>query len=95
MKKINITLAQDAYICGGEYRLHTDSGAPAIGVLYNWYEAIGTDSDGNEYRVVWSIRDGYDIDTDTDESNACNWDAPEEVIRLDDGANVTAYAEIN
>jgi hypothetical protein len=96
MKKIEIK-ANEAYICGGngcEYRLHTDSGKPSIYVLRDWYEADGTDKDGNEYRIVWALRKGFDPATNPDESEACDWDSPAEVIRLDDGANVTDRAEI-
>lgn len=93
---INIRLTQDAYVCGGngcEYRLHTDTGAPSIYVLYDWYEAAAVDADGNEYLVVWSLRRGYNPEIQ-DESDACDWDSPAEIIRLDTGDNVTSYAKI-
>lgn len=89
----NIKITQDATICGyngAEYRLHTEDGKPSVYVIRdNWYEATAQDADGNEYLIVWTIREDFDINADTDESNACDWDNPEEVIRLDDGANVT------
>lgn len=91
---ININLTQDAYISSGERRLHTDSGKPSAYVLRDWYEAAATDADGNKYNVIWTIRDDWDNESG-DESDACDWDNPAEIIRLDDGANVTDRAKIN
>ena len=90
---IKINLTQDAYINNGEYRLHTDSGKPSTWMLCDWYEAAATDNDGNEYRVIWAIRDDWDAESG-DESDACDWDNPTEIIRLDTGDNVTSRAKI-
>lgn len=93
MEKIKIMLTQDAYPCSGEYRLHTEDGAPSIYVLRDWYEASAADAAGNTYTVVWKIRGDYDPET-MEECDACDWDNPEEVKRDEDGANVTDEAEI-
>ena len=92
MKKIKLT--QDAYICSGEYRLHTDDGKPSIAVLSAWYEAMAEDAEGNEYLVVWAVKQGFDAATNPDESDACDWDNPEEIMRQDTGENVTGSVEI-
>lgn len=88
-----IKITQDACICSGEYRLHTDDGKPSICALSDWYEASATDDNGAEYRVIWRIRVDYDS-TCGDESDACDWSEPAEIIRLDDGANVTDSVQI-
>lgn len=93
MRSIRIMLTQDAYVCTGEYRLHTEDGAPSIYVLYDWYEASAADAAGNEYTVYWKIRSNYDPET-MEECDACDWDHPVEIIRQDNGANVTDEAEI-
>lgn len=90
---IKINLTQNAYINSGECRLHTDSGKPSAWVLRDWYEALATDSDGNEYRVIWAVRDDWDAESG-DESDACDWDSPTEIIQLDTGDNVTSCAKI-
>lgn len=95
---IKIRLTQDAHIegyKGAEYRLTTDAGKPSAYVIRdNWYEATATDKDDNMYLVVWRIKDGFDVYNDPDESDACNWDEPAEIIRLDTGENVTDRAKI-
>ena len=93
MEKIKIMLMQDAYVCCGEYRLHTEDGAPSIYVLRDWYEASAADEAGNEYMVYWKIRSDYDPET-MEEDSACQWGSPVEIIRQDNGANVTDEAEI-
>lgn len=90
---IKIRLIKDAYINSGECRLHTDSGKPSALVLRDWYEATATDSDENAYRIIWAIRNGWDANTG-DESDACDWDNPAEILRLDTGDNVTSCAKI-
>ncbi len=68
-----ITLAQDAYLNGGTINLRNGS-------HYNgeWYEALGSDASGNEYRVVWT-----DIDTASDDaSDHADWDHPDYVFSL-------------
>lgn len=92
---MKITLKQDAYICSGGYRLHTDSGKPSISVLNEWYEASATDAAGNDYMVIWRVKPDFDAATNPDESDACDWDSPAEIMRLDDGANVTGAAVID
>lgn len=90
---IKIRLTQNAYINSGEYRLHTDSGKPSAYVLREWYEAAATDNSGKKYYVFWAIRDDWDANSG-DESDACDWDNPAEIIRLDTGDNVTSRAKI-
>lgn len=90
---IKINLTQDAYINSGECRLHTDSGKPSAWVLRDWYEATAADSDGNKYCIIWALRDDWDAESG-DESDACDWDNPAEIIRLDTGDNVTSRAKI-
>lgn len=91
---MKLILIQDAYIQSGEYRLHTDEGKPSIYVLKNWYEAYATDADDNKYLIIWKIKPDFDIATNPDEYEACNWNTPEEIIQLDTGKNVTDQAEI-
>lgn len=92
MLKINLT--QEAYICGGEYRLRENS----IYVMNEWYEAHGIDDDGAEYNIVWKIKDGIDINELQDESEACEWNEPIEIKDdygnyLDDGTEVILVDE--
>jgi len=94
---MKIRLTQDAHIegySGAEYRLHTDDVKPSIYVIRdNWYEATATDENGNEYRVVWRLRDDFDISENLDESDACDWDEPSEIINLETGKPVSAEIE--
>ena len=94
---MKIRLAQDAHIegyNGAEYRLHTDDGKPSIYVIRdNWYEATATDDNGNEYLVVWRIKEDFDVNENPDESDACNWDEPAEIINIETGKPVTAEIE--
>lgn len=92
---IIVNLTQDPYINSGEYRLHTDDGKPSIYVLHEWYAAAATDENRNEYLIIWRVREDFNADENPDESNACDWDNPAEIIRLDNGANVTGRAKIN
>lgn len=92
---ISVNLTQDPYINSGEYRLHTDNGKPSIYVLYEWYAAAATDENKNEYLIIWRVREDFNADENPDESDACDWDDPAEIIRLDDGENVTDRAKIN
>jgi len=69
MKKIKLT--QEAYACGGEYRI-----SASIMVLRNWYQASATDADGNEYTVIWDVANP---DAE-DESDMCDWSSPAAII---------------
>ena len=63
---MTLTLTQQAFItCDGSN----------TGECY--YSAGAVDADGNEYKVRWEIRDGFDGD---DESNACDWDEPSLIV---------------
>lgn len=94
---MKIRLTQEAHIegyKGAEYRLHTDDGSESIYVIRdNWYEATATDDNGNEYLVVWILREDFDVNENSDESDACNWDEPEEIINIETGKPVTAEIE--
>lgn len=63
-KSKKLTLTQDAYI--------TSNG------VYNCYEALAVDADGNDYKVIWDILDAQC----DDESNACDWSTPSNIIAL-------------
>jgi len=81
---------------GAEYRYHTDEGRQSACVIRdNWYAADAVDTDGNKYYVIWSIRPGYDVETDADESSACDWDHPDEIIRASDHRPVDAVIADN
>lgn len=92
MENIILALIQDAYICGGEYRLHTDDGKPSACVLHNYYTATAIDADGNNYAVYWEISNDYNP-AENDESSACDWDSPVEII-TDAGEIVTDRTKI-
>lgn len=92
---IIVNLTQNPYINSGEYRLHTDDGKPSIYVLHEWYTAAATDENRNEYIIIWRVREDFNADENPDESDACDWDNPAEIIRIDDGANVTDRAKIS
>lgn len=62
-------------------------------MLRDWYEAAATDNSNNKYYVFWAIRDDWDANSG-DEPDACDWDNPAEIIRLDTGDNVTSRAKI-
>ena len=94
---MKIRLTQDAHIegySGAEYRLHTDDGKPSIYVIRdNWYEATATDENGNAYRIVWRVREDFDVNENPDESDACDWDAPAEINSIETGKPVKAEIE--
>jgi len=58
---------------------HSDTGSfPVEGGVYNgsWYESSATDSEGNEYRVIWT-----DVNWDAEDgSDACNWESPDHIL---------------
>lgn len=59
-----ITLVQEPYIDG-------------VAGERPYYRAVGTDAEGNEYKVIWDVVDGWeDIE---DESDMCDWDSPASV----------------
>lgn len=94
---MKIRLTQDAHIegyKGAVYRLHTDDGKPSIYVIRDsWYEATASDDNGNEYSVVWRIKEDFDAATNPDESDACNWDEPAEIVSVETGKPITAEIE--
>lgn len=78
-KPKKITLTQQAYLCGGNFRLNGGRSAVELTV---WYQAHGVGEDGTEYLVVWDLLKDYDPENDFEE-NACDWDNPIEVIDED------------
>lgn len=86
-----ITLIQEAYLTGAYLRLPTEDGQASVFAMEgNWYEATAVDDDGNEYLVLWEIRDSVDINTLDDESDACDWENPVAVVQLDPWRDVTS-----
>ena len=63
-----LTLTQQAYLHGDG----SDTGE-------RYYRASAIDSDGNEYKVRWEIREGFDGE---DEGDACDWDTPSLIVEL-------------
>lgn len=48
-----------------------------------WYEGRGVDENGNEYKIIWDLKPEYDGNNlPQDESDACDWDSPREIIKL-------------
>ena len=63
-----LTLTQQAYLhCDG-----SDTGE-------RYYRASAVDAEGNDYRVRWELYEGFDGE---DESEACDWDSPSEIVEL-------------
>ena len=60
-----LTLTQQAYLDG-------DGSNDCEG----YYSAAAVDADGNDYKVRWEIRDGFDGE---DEGDACDWDRPSQI----------------
>ena len=60
-----LTLTQQAYLDG-------DGSNDCEG----YYSASAVDADGNDYKVRWEIRDGFDGE---DEGDACDWDRPSQI----------------
>lgn len=86
---VKIKLTQEPYICGGEYRLHTDDGNPATGILSgDYYTATATDNAGNDYSVFWEIKG-----TDANEDYIVSWDDPVEVYSWTDNKPLNAVIE--
>lgn len=91
MEKRNIMLIQDAYIEGyeGAFLRETDEDGRGTtnGWWDEWYQASAIDVEGNDYDVYWTIREGYDPETQGEDS-ACEWDSP---VMVTDymGRNVT------
>ena len=64
-----------------EYALIQD--AYVTGALANpYYTASAIDEQGNEYMVIWDIKDLENYAELEDESNACDWDNPSEIYLL-------------
>ena len=71
MKKLSeLKLTEQAYLAGYNRKEQT-----------NEYHAIAVDDDGNEYIVIWLESEDYDP-TDTDQSDACDWDNPYKIIEI-------------
>lgn len=84
MTKIKLDAAHVEGYEGAFYRFTTDQGLPsAHGIFGNWYEAVGTDADGNEYRIVWHIADVAAFESG--DENCCDWGNPDEILCLDTG----------
>jgi hypothetical protein len=65
---LTVTLKQNAYL--------------DVLKIYNFedrlvYRASATDSNGNDYRVIWEIHDDYN--PENEEECACNWDKPSSI----------------
>ena len=45
----------------------------------DYYTAHAVDADNNEYYIIWDI---VDAESD-DESNACDWENPSDIISID------------
>ncbi len=68
IKLSDLTILQDAYL-----------------VTPYTYEALAEDKNGNPYLVIWEILDSFKEafkSGDYDESEACEWDNPAEIIAL-------------
>jgi hypothetical protein len=87
MKKIKLT--EEAYVCGGEYRIPTTEGKASMMVLNIWYQASAEDTDGNEYTVIWTIKNP----NTEDESDACNWYDPYAILD-EHGCEVSESVEL-
>ena len=85
---LKIKLTNEAYLASGEYRLHTDEGKPATGVLREYYTASATDNAGNDYSVFWEIEG-----TDGNGDHIVLWDDPIEVYSWTDNKPVKAAIE--
>lgn len=59
----------------------------STGIWDYWYQATAQDKAGEEYRVVWALRNSYDMDCG-DETKACDWDYPDQITD-EQGRNVT------
>lgn len=58
---------------------------PYVDGLYDdvWYQGYGVDNDGNKYRIIWDLKPEYNGNNlPEDESDACDWDSPREIIKL-------------
>ena len=68
----NIKLTKSPYLTGGCIKV-------GVCELIEWYEAAAIDADGNEYRVIWKIKNGWDFYSSSDE-DACDWDKPWTIV---------------
>jgi len=62
---INLTITQEAYLSHNDSQPHDSE-----------YVGKAEDSAGNEYDIVWHLQDGFNPNTDDDETNACDWNNP-------------------
>ena len=72
----NIKLIDEVTLQGGYdgafYRYTTDNGAASTcGIFDNWYEAIGEDDNGAQYRIVWAIANQAAFDAG--DEDCCTW----------------------
>ncbi len=96
--KITIKLIRNAYAVDDTLRLPTEDGKPSIYVLEGArYQAEAVDGDGNEYLITWSVRPEWQAWADeqsrggcsVDEGDACDWERPANIIRLEPWTDVT------
>ena len=83
---VKIKLTQDARYRRGEKHLHTNMGSQSLYALNEWFEAIGVDSFGNNYEVVWAITKPDAVDLE----DMCDWDFPEEVFSFSENKPISA-----
>ena len=93
MKK-TIVKAGCAEICGYEgafCRERDENGKElATGIWDCWYAADGKDDNGNDYTIIWALKDEYDLNNmPEDEGEFCDWDNPYMVLDTD-GHNITS-----
>lgn len=47
-----------------------------------YYKGFGVDAEGNEYYIIWDIKEGVDVENIEDNSDACDWENPREIVKL-------------
>lgn len=71
MKKLSeLKLTEQAYLVGYNRKEQA-----------NEYHAIAIDDNGNNHLIIWLELPDYDP-TDTDQSDACNWENPYKIVEL-------------
>lgn len=81
---VKIKLVQDAKYRKGKLHLHTNTGTESLYTLSEWFEALGTDSLGNGYKVIWAV-----INPNAPElEDMCDWEFPEEVFSFSENKPV-------
>lgn len=79
-----IHLIEDAYAQGGILRV-------GICELKKWYEAAAEDNQGNQYLVIWELKEDANP---CDESDACDWINPWIILNAD-GEDVSGEVELS